>query len=53
MKMMDMEKCQIAWDFFLKSCERHGISTNLSFYQFLQSVTMEQIESMVQHAEMI
>jgi hypothetical protein len=51
--MMDMEKCQIAWDFFLRNCERHGIFTNLSYYQFLQSVTMEQIESMVQLAKTI
>jgi hypothetical protein len=51
--MMDMEKCQIAWNFFLKNCERYGIPTNLSFYQFMQSVTMEQIESMVRHAKVI
>jgi hypothetical protein len=52
MELMDMQKCQIAWNFFLKSCEKHGISTNLSFYQFIQSVTVEQLESMVRQSEL-
>ncbi|WP_179295500.1 hypothetical protein [Bacillus sp. FJAT-45350] len=48
--MCQMEKYQHAWSLYLTSCEKHGITCNIDYSSFVNSLTVEQVEQMFEHS---
>lgn len=44
--MSQMEKYRFAWQHYLMSCEKHEIECTIDFSNFVQSLTMDQVEQL-------
>lgn len=40
-------KYRIAWDYYLKNCQNHGIDCKITFGQFVNFLTTEQMEKLL------
>lgn len=45
--MSSTEKYQLAWDSYINSCRKYGIEAQISFIDFVRSITEEQAEQMI------
>ncbi|WLR50325.1 hypothetical protein LC040_13735 [Bacillus tianshenii] len=45
-----MEKYRPAWKFYLESCRKHGLEAAYDFSQFMKSLTVDQLEKMLEQA---
>ncbi len=41
-------KYRQAWDYYLSNCQNHGIECKITFRQFVDFITAEQMEQMLQ-----
>lgn len=47
--MSQIEKYQQAWNSYMSGCKKHGIEAQISFIDFIRSITEEQVERMINH----
>lgn len=46
-----MEKYRYAWQHYLMSCEKYEIECTIDFSNFVQSLTIEQVEKLFEQSQ--
>ncbi|WP_158211608.1 hypothetical protein [Alkalihalobacterium alkalinitrilicum] len=51
--MCQTEKYRHVWFLYLENCEKYGVESKLDFYQFINSMTLDQMEQWFEQSQQV